>query len=370
MMGSTLACSPSQPPVVSTVTPSQGVLPLQAFCLVSLPQAWQREFGRGTIANVPDESIVPFAVSPSSDSVFVTDFSPRWHGIARVDAVTNRHVRIRSLPSTDQVLTGAFDGRWLVWTELHSLTTYFDWTLYAWDSQTLRVVQLASAGREKGQLITGPVAWPAIEDGVVGWSQAVSSTTSKLHLYSMTTHTDHVVAVGAVSDPVFLGSWVVWDYLDATRQHSQFAFANVDTGQLTSVPAALSSVRDPTMLAGSADTLAWAASGLQQLYVWRAPWLAPIRVLTVTKGDFAEYPAIAGNVVTFDGASAAFAADLRSSSITQITPQAGAIVGKGNTLAFNYLAPNTAKSLHPLQRVFVADVQQLPSLPHTGSSCV
>ena len=124
------------------------------------------------------------------------------------------------------------------------------------------------------------------------------------------------------------------------------------------------------MLAGSVDTLAWAASGLQQLYVWKAPWLAPIRMVTVTKGDFAEYPAIAGDVITFDGASAAFAADLRSSSITQITPRAGAIVGKGNTLAFNYLAPNTAKSLHPPQRVFVADVQQLPSLPPSGSSCV
>ena len=368
VVGCTFACS-SPPLAVAKPSPSQNAIAANSFCTVAQPSIWKQAFSRGEIATGAGESMIPFAISSTSGSLFASDYSPAWYGVVVYDGATGVRTRVAVLPPDDQVLAGAFDGRWLVWTELHSQTTYFDWTLYAWDSKTNRVVRLADAARQNGELITGPVAWPVVKDGVASWSQAISSSVSELHLYLLSTSQDRVIATGTVSDPVFVGSWLVWDHLDAIGKRSVLAFADARTGQSTTGPSALLNVLNPTMLVGNGQSLAWASSGLQELWVWRTAWKAPMRMIGSPNSEYAEYPNIAGDIVTFDGVSGAWAADLRSSSITKLSPEAGSVVAGGVSVAYYVAAPSTVKSSHPGLRVFLTEVRLLPPLPHTGSSC-
>ena len=67
-------------------------------------------------------SVVPLALANDGRSFFAEIYTKAYSGIVRVDATTSRYTEIKrfSDPTNDQAM-GGFDGRWLVWTEYHSL---------------------------------------------------------------------------------------------------------------------------------------------------------------------------------------------------------------------------------------------------------
>jgi len=139
---------------------------------VDLPEAWNTALAQGKIG-VPDtDYLYPKAVAPDGSQIFGALYSDAWSGVVSVNR-QGSITRIRAFdnPQEDQI-SAAFDGRWLVWEESHSLTDFSDWDIRAWDSSGGQVFDIAGAPRANGATVPGPFVIPAVSQGKAAWVQA------------------------------------------------------------------------------------------------------------------------------------------------------------------------------------------------------
>lgn len=167
-------------------------------------------------------------------------------------------------------------------------------------------MNVASVPRKDGQPIPGPLVIPAVSHGKLAWAQSALSGNAELHLYSLVAGSDRVISQGHFGMPAFAWPW-----------HSG----------------------DP-----------------------KATW-----IFAAPSGDVIQWHHIGDHIITWVGAQASYAADLRTLAVAQMTPKYGSIQTKGTGLVVNY--PVTAvKSSHHSQQVFSIDVSGLPSLPGCAPS--
>lgn len=76
-----------------------------------------------------------------------------------------------------QVLGASADAHWIAWSEADDQPSFFDWTMFALNRDTGRVIQLARAPRQNGQPAPGPSSPPVVDNGQVTWSQATAAVT-------------------------------------------------------------------------------------------------------------------------------------------------------------------------------------------------
>jgi hypothetical protein len=280
--------------------------------------------------------------------------------------------RIRAFdnPATDGVADGAFDGRWLVWSECHSLEDCGDWDIRAWDSNSGQVIDIAAAPRVVGATVQGPLAvqGPVVSEGKAAWVQANQSGQAEVHLYSLVERRDRVLSAGkAASLPVFWGSKLLWWERDIPGQRlGHFAMADVMTGEQLALPEPLASIRSLGSLAASNELLAWTGDN-RSLSVWRPGEAEASQIFTADMGDYVEFIAIAGDLVTWGGTETQWAADLRSHSVTRVTQQYGWRYTNGNTLVVTQPIAEKAQTKGYISEVDVVDATRLPPLPACGS---
>jgi hypothetical protein len=116
---------------------------------------------------------VPFALAHDRRSFFAAIHSSGFSGVAEIDARTSavRHIKAFPDPASDQA-DGAFDGRWLVWSEYHSLTGLDDFTVWAWDSRSGQVTQVGAASQASaGEFWPSPLQAPDALNGIATWVQ-------------------------------------------------------------------------------------------------------------------------------------------------------------------------------------------------------
>src|SRR5581483_6405295 len=77
------------------------------------------------LTGLASDSTIVQAVSADGKLVFVSVYSHDWSGVVEISRTDSHVVRIRAFadPANDQVLGAQFDGRWLVWSETHTMSS-------------------------------------------------------------------------------------------------------------------------------------------------------------------------------------------------------------------------------------------------------
>jgi hypothetical protein len=346
--------------------PTPNATEIASTCRVALPTAWKEAIAVGEIKTPASESLVPFAVSGDGRVLFAGDYTSAWSGVVAIQAGTLQRTQIQTFTSTkDQVVGGAFDGRWLVWSEVHSFTNLNDWSLYAWDSVNKRLVNIANVPRVDGQPLPGPLVMPVVSHGELAWSQSVSSEQAELHLFTLATGKDRVVARGRFGIPALAWPWLIWAAPGAPGEPGRFKMVSAETGDPIATPAPLAEVRAPTYVAGAHGTVVWTTADYHHLWLWRAGDAEARELFVSPTDDAIQWPHIGDHLVTWVGTEATYAVDLRTQSVAQITPKYGGAATDGAGLFISYPA-TTVKSDHPPQKVSFLDANKLPSLPSCG----
>ncbi len=168
--------------------------------------------GGATIADGLEFS--PMAVLGSQ--VFGQFTTAHGPGVGVYDTSSGSFTRIASYSATASGLEGmSADGHWVAWTEFDSITDQGQWTMWAWDTQTKHLTELASSHAAGGGAAVGTIRTPVVVSGQSAiWTQQVGTTTDsplgEVRARDLETGTTRVLDRGQLSPPVRAGGLIIW----------------------------------------------------------------------------------------------------------------------------------------------------------------
>lgn len=360
------AVSPSPKPLSpspSSVPTNPGGLP-EARCAIPPPPTWTKLIEESTPILPGTARVIPFTTGSNPSLFFAELYSPAWSGVVSVTVPsgTITHIHPFRDPSNEQAISGGFDGRWLVWLDQLSLQDGNDWQLWAWDKTNGQSFEIGAAPVLNGSTVSGPIVQPVVWNGEAAWVQANQGGVGELHLYSLVDHHDRVVASGATYPVLFWGSALLWQHIDVAGQSGHLQMIDAATTQPAAVPAPLSAVRHLAFLAVSDRLVAWTDG--RMVWAYRPGQTSASLVYDLT-ADSAGFLGVAGDLITWDGSSRPYALDVRSGTVTTITPAFGGRFASGNSLLI-YWPNSQSKSASAAFLISDVDALQLPALPRCG----
>lgn len=329
-----------------------------------MPSTWVNAMGAGRFVHGAHESLIAQSVSGTGDAIAASRSATDWSGLELIhpDGSVAR-VRAFDHPDTDQPLGVAFDGRYLVWSETHSVYDWDDWTLWAWDSATGRVRELARSNTSGGNPVAGPMLLPALQHGMAAWSRGNADGTSTLYLTDLASGRSRIAATGHPSTPVFAHGLLIWPESAAPGALTDLRAANPVSLQRVALPPQLMAVHGPAWLNARGDRLVWTSTDYTALWTWAWDDPGPARPVVETGPvEHVGQPQITGAFIVWTGDAAMFAYDLRSNATTQLTHQYGLVAASRTTLAVSEQEEAT-KSAHPLLSLALVETATLPPLP-------
>jgi hypothetical protein len=330
--GSVSPVSPVSPPA----TPIAAVA--ASFCSVPNPSVLAQAETTGVIAHGPGEDLAPTAVAPDGSSYFAV----AGHGASAMNDLLwirdhgRRRQKVYTLasPYPRYGLMG-FDGRWLIFMADKSTDLTGAWDLYAWDTQAGGAPKVIAS--DPGDGSNSPVEWPRVAAGKATWVQGLADGTDQVHVFDLAADHDKVVHTGHVGASMFAGDLVVWTEVLQENASVTLAAASSATGAPAALPAPLAAARTaPAAIASDGTTWAWVSADFKTLYAWRSGMPAAVTVRAVDQSDSVDEPGVTGDVVTWTGAQATYAADLKTHSYTRITAQYGSALVNGSAIAVYY----------------------------------
>ena len=114
-------------------------------------------------------------------------------------------------------------------------------------------------------------------------------------------------------------------------------------------------------MSGAPGVLAWTAQDQRSMWIWKSGGSNTQRVFQAPEGDYAEFITVGTDLMTWNGVTSHWAADLRSLTVTQIATSSGSPKVRDGGLAFSYTTSN--KGSPSATRVFLVKTANLTSLP-------
>jgi len=307
--------------------------------------------------------LVPFALAHDRRSFFAATYSPHFSGVAEIHARTNavEHIKAFQDPASDQA-GGAFDGRWLVWAEYHSLTSLGDFTVWAWDSRSGRVTKIGAATRSPdGQFWESPLRAPDVLDGIATWVQGTGpGGIAAVHAYDLRTGRGTVIHRGhAQGSFLFAGHRLGWPESPAPGRVTRMRAASALTGKRVDVPQALRALDGVSGLATDGRRIAYPNASYRS--IWWSPSLRrkPRRVVTARSHDHIDDSVqVGGRYIGFGIWPRLFVADAKTHRYVQIARHGGWVLLDDTTLLVAFGSPR--KAIHPRLRIAVVPLGKLP----------
>jgi hypothetical protein len=384
LMTSTFGCSPSgdghdkadgtpTPRTSATSSPPEGEpessaspVPASAqFCKQEQPRAWKQEVRTGAIAVPADHGLILEESDGKESGYFAQDVRDgRTELIWKRDGGTPMTLAKLPDPANNQFWNVRFDGRWVVFGINYDLKDSNNWKIFAWDSRGTRSPWLIADNQKR----PAPYLYLRLHRGKAAWVQGERSRSGRLdgpkeiHLYDLTRGKDSVVHSGHVAPAFFAGDLLVWPEAFKPDEPTRLQAVSIISGRPAKLPPPIAGLRDLPSTASDGTTWAWASPDHRSLYAWRADWESAITVGQAREGDFYDAVAVVGNLVTWTGTEATWAADLRSHSFTRLTPQYGSAQGSHGRILVGYQKKLT-KAGTPDQTSYMVQADRLPPLP-------
>jgi len=311
-------------------------------------------------------ALVPFALAHDSRSFFAAIYSADFSGVAEIDARANAVERIKAFPdAVEDQADGAFDGRWLVWAEYHSLTDPGDFTIWAWDSHSGQVTQIGGAIRSSnGEFWESPLRAPDALGGIATWVQGSGpGGMTAVHVYDLRAHHGTVIRRGHTQGSFLLARHRVgWPASPRPGRVTRMHVASALTGKRAGVPRALRRLRGVSGLATDGHGIAYPTAAYRS--IWWSPSLRrkPIKILAVRSSDHVDDSVRIGDrYVGFGIWPGVFVADTTTRRYVRVARHGGWTLLDDTALLVVF--GSTRKAIHPRLLVAYVPLGRLPPLP-------
>jgi hypothetical protein len=267
--------------------------------------------------------LVAFALAPDGRSFFASVRSPGFSGVARIGARAQTMTRIKTFPDPyhDQA-AGGFDGRWLVWKEFHGITSFDEFTVYAWDSRSGQVSQIGASVRgPDGQFWASPWQGADVRPGVATWAQGSGEDgLAEIHVYDLGAGRGRVIHTGHAEGPFLLAHGLVaWPESAAPGAYVRMYAADALSGKRTRTPRALRVLRGVSGLDTDGRQIAYPSAAFTSL--WWSPSLrrAPEEIIAARGGNHVDNSVqIGGRYIGFGIQPRLFVADTKTHRYLEI----------------------------------------------------
>ena len=336
------------------------------WCEARSNGSWLRALSLHVVRLSRTTPLVPFALAPDRRSFFAAIYSPGFSGVAEIDARTNAVEQIKAFPhpASDQA-GGAFDGRWLVWAEYHSLTSLGDFTVWAWDSRSGRVTRIGAAARSPdGEFWESPLRAPEVLDGIATWVQGSGpGGLATVRVYDLRAGHGTIIHRGHPQGSfLFAGHRVGWPESPRPGRVTRMYAASVLNRKRVRVPPALRALDGVSGLATDGQRIAYPNAPYRS--VWWAPSLRrkPQKILAARSDDHIDDSVQVGRrYVGFGVWPHLYVADTRTRRYVEVARHGGWVQVGGTTLLVASGSPT--KAVHPRLRIAIVPLGKLPPIP-------
>ena len=350
------------------------------LCQVPLPRSWSAALAQNQtpVTTVTAATPLAFAVAPDGASYFADFYSSSWSGIVEVHRASGSVQRVYQFPSaTAQVMSGAFDGHWLVWTLSTTKTNPQPASLMAWNSQTGRVATLVPTSNPFTAIYftldaTSPaggrgwLAWTVVPQGVGGGQYFLADLSSgKQRALPLVTLAGYGYFVGDLFVYAVPPPSADREPTPLPSPKSKYGAVSMTSFTATSVPAQLipelEAVRTSLVSSWVAGTAVWSKQS-GTLDFWPGGRSA---AFSLSSGQAIDGVAQAGPLVTWtNGDGSMYIADLRSGSFARLPMTWGGENGSAGAILYTWSPSPLTQKISPLYTSSILDVASLPPLPH------
>jgi hypothetical protein len=311
-------------------------------------------------------SLVPWTLAHDGRTFFAAVYSSHFSGVARIDGSATRMTRIKAFPDpTDYQADGAFDGRWLVWTEYHGFDNFNDFTVWAWDSKSGTARQIGAATRSpSGRFWENPWRQPDVRSGIATWAQGSGpDDLTEVHLYDLRAGEDRVVHEGHTQGSFLLsGHLVVWPESFARGAQTRMNAASTLTDDSVPVPRALRGLHGVSGLATDGRRIAYPDGPYKSL--WWSPSLRAVPRKIIAERDAHHVDnsvQIGGRYVGFGIQPRVFIGDVKAHRYVAITARGGWTRLDSKSLLVLYATDS--KALDAVAPIIFVPLRDLPPVP-------
>jgi hypothetical protein len=335
----------------------------RSLCPAPAPPGLAAQLGRAVPESLRGE-VIPLGMA--GPLAFVSAWTPGFSGVAALNLATGGLRPIRSFPrpAQDQA-DGSAGGRWVVWEQTRSLQTLDEFTVYAWDSATGRLLTL-------GRSLSGPggVAWPspwhppAVSGHYAAWAQGYGPDGEvEVRLADLATGRVRVVREGHTQPPFFDRNLLVWPESDRPGAQTTLHAISLGSGRPAALPAVLRGVHGTDVVVTDGTRTAYLSPDLTSLYYSPAPARRARVVLRLPAGGYFAGLALGPASLAWTTTAATYLASTSTGAYTQVTPQYGDATGSGPGVMIS--DPPSQKVTHPVLPLHVVRTAGLrwPSCP-------
>jgi hypothetical protein len=311
-------------------------------------------------------SLVPWTLAHDGHSFFATVRTPSFSGVARISATSKIFTKIKAFPdpNNDQA-DGAFDGRWLVWTEWHGFDSYNDFTVWAWDSRSGQVRKIGQATRgPDGRFWTSFWRQADVREGIATWVQGSGpDQATQLHVYDLRTGVDRILRSGHPLSPFLLtGQLVVWPEQPFPGAKARMQLAHALTGKVVTAPRALRGLRDVFGLVTDGRRIAYPNGPYTSLWWARSLRQAPTKIVTAKGANHIDNSVqIGGRYIGFGIQPRVFVGDVKTGRYVQISRRGGWTRIDSKSLLVLYATGS--KQLDAVAPIAFVPLRELPPMP-------
>ena len=323
-------------PAWSTLCPVQPTASLTAALARTVPASLNGE-------------VIPLGMSANGQTAFVSAWTSGFSGVAALNLVTGRvrHIQRFQNPQDDQA-DGASGGQWLVWEETYSLSTLDNFTVYAWNSATGRLLTL-------GHSLNGPrnTPWPspwhppAVSGDYAAWAQGYGPDGEvEIKLANLTTGRVRVIRQGHTQPPFFDGNLVVWPESDRPGAQTTLQAFSLKTMKLAALPEVMRPVHGTEFVATDGTRTAFLNPDMTSLFYSPAQDVRAREVLRLPAGDYFSALAMSSGTLAWTTTAATYVASTQTGGYVQVTPEYGDATGSDSAVMIS--DASSEKVAHPV----------------------
>ena len=312
--------------------------------------------------------VIPLGMSADGKTAFVSTWTSGFSGVAALNLATGsiQHVQRFRNPQEDQA-DGASGGQWLVWEETYSLSTLDNFTVYAWNSATGRLLAL-------GRSLNGPSnsPWPspwhppAVSGDYAAWAQGYGpGGVVEIRLANLATGRVRVIRQGHTQPPFFDGNLVVWPESDRPGAQTTLHAFSLKTMKPVALPTVLRPVHGTEFVVTDGTRTAYLNPGMTSLFYSPAQSVPAREVLSLPSGDYFSALAMSPGTLAWTTTAATYVASTRAGGYVQVTQQYGDATGSDSAVMIS--DASSEKVVHPILPLHVLAPAGItwPSCPAT-----
>lgn len=310
--------------------------------------------------------VIPLGMSADGQTAFVSVWTRRFSGVAALNLTTGsmREIQRFADPASDQA-DGSSDGRWLVWAETYSLASLDDFTVWAWDSATGRLLRLGHSLAGPGGA-PWPSPWhpPAVSGGYAAWAQGYGPGGEvEVRLADLATGAVRVIGLGHTQPPFFDGDLVVWPESDRPGAETALHALSLATMRPAALPPVLRAVRGTEFVVTDGTRTAYLSPDMTGLYYSPAQDEPAREVLRLPSSQYFSSLAMSPGTLAWTSTAATYVASTQTGGYVRVTPEYGDATGSASAVLIS--DPSTEKVAHPVLPLHVLSPASVrwPSCP-------